>query len=134
MAEEKQLHPSVKKFKEFVANNPHLVREVREGQATWQQLYEEWYLLGVDDPRWNRQETGEKQVAEVSEGGKGDWMHHVVELAKKVEPGQIQTHLNNLSQALGAIQGVISQFQKTPSQPPPPQEERAPFPFPFRKD
>ncbi|OCA85566.1 hypothetical protein A8F94_11810 [Bacillus sp. FJAT-27225] len=133
MAHVKKLHPSVIKFKEFVAENPHLVREVRNGTTTWQQLYEEWYLLGEEDPRWN--ETGEiKKETSEEDPSKKDWLGQVAELAKKVEPGQIQSHLNNLSQALGAIQGLISQFQQQPAQQAPPPEPVVQHPFPFRKD
>ena len=49
---EKKLHPSVLQFKEFVKNNPKIIQEVRKGKATWQELYEDWYLLGEDDSRW----------------------------------------------------------------------------------
>lgn len=48
----KKLHPSVVNFKEFVSNNPKLILEVRKGEATWQELYEDWYLLGEEDSRW----------------------------------------------------------------------------------
>ena len=29
-----------------------MVHEVRSGNKTWQQFYEEWYLLGEEDPIW----------------------------------------------------------------------------------
>lgn len=46
------LHPSVQQFKEFVNHHPKMVHDVRSGQKTWQQFYEEWYLLGEEDPIW----------------------------------------------------------------------------------
>ena len=39
------LHPSVQQFKEFVNHHPKMVHEVRSGHKTWQQFYEEWYLV-----------------------------------------------------------------------------------------
>ena len=48
----KKLHPSVQQFKEFVNHHPKMVHEVRSGHKTWQQFYEEWYLLGEEDPIW----------------------------------------------------------------------------------
>ena len=39
------LHPSVQQFKEFVNHHPKMVHEVRSGNKTWQQFYEEWYLV-----------------------------------------------------------------------------------------
>lgn len=46
------LHPSIQQFKEFVNHHPKMVHEVRSGHKTWQQFYEEWYLLGEEDPIW----------------------------------------------------------------------------------
>ncbi|WP_316568403.1 YlbD family protein [Neobacillus sp. YIM B06451] len=131
-----KLHPSVSRFKEFVTNNPHIVKEVREGKATWQQLYEEWYLLGEEDPRWNGQsETGKTDAAEVKEdGGKSDLMKNLLNMAKKMDAAQLQGHLYNLSQALGAIQGLIGQFQSNPPPQEPQRETIPPQPFPYRKD
>ena len=39
----KNLHPSVQKFKGFVKDHPELIQEVRKGNTTWQELYEDWY-------------------------------------------------------------------------------------------
>ena len=51
---QKNLHPSVIKFKEFVKNNPALIKEVRNGNSTWQEMYEDWFLLGEEDNRWEK--------------------------------------------------------------------------------
>lgn len=133
----KKLHPSVQKFKEFVKNNPRLIQEVRNGNATWQELYEDWYLLGEDDKRWEH--LGVKTNSEtekVKDNEKVDWMSNVVGTIKKMDANQVQHHINNLSQAIGAIQGVLSSFQggnagsAAPAKPP----EGPKNPFSFRKD
>nr|WP_263328136.1 YlbD family protein [Neobacillus sp. Marseille-Q6967] len=133
---QKNLHPSVVKFKEFVKNNPQLIREVRNGKSTWQDLYEDWYLLGEDDKRWKS--AGVKSTntskADTEADKKGDWMSTILGTVQKMDPDQIQHYINNLSQALGAIQGVISQFQgnKQPNQIKTQNEPK--HPFSFRKD
>lgn len=106
----KKLHPSVEKFKEFVKQNPQIIREVRLGNATWQDLYEDWYLLGEDDSRWDsfKENKGEKRT---SEEKKSDWMGNIMGTLKHMDANQMQGYINNLSQALSAVQGVISQFQ-----------------------
>lgn len=108
---QKKLHPSVLKFKEFVKNNPKVIQEVRKGNATWQELYEDWYLLGDDDKRWETLGSETSSKTEKSAETKGDWLNNITGMIKKMDPNQVQHHMNNLSQALGAIQGVISQFQ-----------------------
>jgi hypothetical protein len=129
----KKLHPSVAQFKEFVKSRPHIIKEVRDGKSTWQDLYEDWYLLGEEDARWGEAAPG----AEVKEEEKkSDWMSTVMGTVKKMDPSQVQGYINNLSQALSAVQGVISQFQ-TGSQTPGPQspvKAKPPNPFSFRKD
>ncbi|MFK9092301.1 YlbD family protein [Bacillus salipaludis] len=132
---QKELHPSVLKFKEFVKNNPHVIKEVRNGKATWQELFEDWYLLGEEDKRWEAIGTENGSAPEKTNESKGDWMSNIAGMVKKIDPNQMQNHINNLSQALGAIQGVISQFQggnvAAGSVKP---QEGPKNPFAFRKD
>ncbi|MEH7177300.1 YlbD family protein [Neobacillus vireti] len=130
---QKNLHPSVIQFKEFVKNNPSVIKEVRNGNATWQELYEDWYLLGEEDNRWET--IGAKKVtsSESKEEKKGDWVSTILGSVQKMDPNQIQHYINNLSEALGAIQGVISQFQGNQPQQKTPKIEQK-HPFSFRKD
>ena len=37
---------SMEEFKAFLKKHPSLVYEVRRGIYTWQEVYEDWYLLG----------------------------------------------------------------------------------------
>ncbi|WP_019152914.1 YlbD family protein [Robertmurraya massiliosenegalensis] len=129
--EKKQLHPSVQRFKEFVKEHPEMVMEVRKGKATWQELFEEWYLLGEEDSRWN-----ETKGTKEKEQDKKEWIPQIMNAVKNVDPNQLQGHITNLSQALGAIQGIILQFQggkqgQTTSNN---TTNQAPNPFQFRKD
>jgi hypothetical protein len=130
---QKELHPSVIEFKEFVKNNPALIKEVRNGNSTWQELYEDWYLLGEEDNRWETIGVKTSPSAEKEEDKKNDWISTILGTVQKMDPNQIQHYVNNLSQALGAIQGVISQFQGSqPKQTPLKVEPK--HPFSFRKD
>lgn len=134
---QKKLHPSVLQFKEFVKNNPKIIREVRNGKATWQELYEDWYLLGEEDERWGSIGVEAKEEQKEDNESKSDWMSNIMGMVKKMDPNQMQNHINNLSQALGAIQGVISQFQGGNTNAPH-GSNKAPegpkHPFSFRKD
>jgi len=134
---QKKLHPSVLQFKEFVKNHPKLVQEVRKGKATWQELYEEWYLLGEEDPRWESIGEEEPGVQKEKNGeAKSDLLSSIMGVMRKMDANQVQYHLNNLSQAIGAIQGLLSQFQG--SNQPQQFQQREPQgpanPFSFRKD
>lgn len=133
---QKKLHPSVLQFKEFVKNNPKIIQEVRKGKVTWQELYEDWYLLGEEDSRWETIGTvKESSDNDSNTESKGDWMSNIIGMVKNMDPNQMQNYINNLNQALGAIQSVISQFQGTnaPSGSGKPSEGPK-HPFLFRKD
>ncbi|MCL6571620.1 MAG: YlbD family protein [Bacillus sp. (in: Bacteria)] len=132
---QKKLDPSVLKFKEFVKNNPKIIKEVRNGQATWQELYEDWYLLGEEDTRWETIGIKNGSESEKNTDSKDDLMSTIMGMVKKMDPDQIQNHITNLSQALGAVQGVISQFQGSNAASSPVKLTEEPkHPFLFRKD
>lgn len=134
---QKKLHPSVLQFKEFVKNNPKIIKEVRSGKATWQELYEDWYLLGEEDKRWESVGAEKESESKTEHESKSDWVSSFMGMVKKMDPNQMQSHINNLSQALGAIQGVISQFQggNVNSVSGPVKTQEGPkHPFVFRKD
>lgn len=130
----KRLHPSVQKFKEFVKEHPKMVLEVRSGNATWQDLYEEWYLLGEEDSRWD--EYKEYSEEEHPKEEKKEWFPHIFGAIKNMDPEQLQGHIYSLSQALGAVQGLLSQFQAGNSSKPTAnnQANQPQHPFHFRKD
>lgn len=138
----KKIHPSVEKFKAFVKDKPELIKAVRTGKHTWQELYEDWYLLGEEDTIWDAYQSGEGKHqkpddAQEKPGEKqADWMTSVMGSLKNMDVNQMQGYIHNMSQALAAIQGVIGSFQGggqgappkgTASKPPP-------NPFSFRKD
>ncbi|WP_420912370.1 YlbD family protein [Mesobacillus campisalis] len=130
----KELHPSVKKFKEFVKGNPKIIQEVRDGKATWQELYEEWYLLGEEDERWDPYREGERVKEGKAAGEKeGDWMSKMITAFKGMDPDQIQGQIYNISQAIAAVQGVLAQFTGGQASSGP-GKEGSRHPFEFRKD
>jgi len=132
---EKELHPSIKQFKEFVRQNPKLIQQVRNGDTTWQELFEEWYLLGEEDTKWDpyRAENQEKQTTK-EETNTGDWVSRMMTIVKNMDPEQLQGQITHLSQAIAAVQGVLSQFQGNQSGNTPKGNEGPGHPFSFRKD
>ncbi|MFS0645062.1 spore coat protein YlbD [Siminovitchia sp. 179-K 8D1 HS] len=130
----KKLHPSVEQFKQFVREHPNLVKLVRAEENTWQELYEEWYLLGEDDPKWEKYKKGNTAETNENKDDVKKWVHQFSGLLKKMDVNQMQYHIDNLSQAIGAIQGLLSQFQGSSQQQSNPVQEAPRNPFAFRKD
>jgi hypothetical protein len=129
----KVLHPSIESFKVFVKNNPRVMEEVRGGKLTLQDLYEEWFLLGEEDTRWDDYRSEKKTVGNSKEANT-DWMKTVLGSLKNMDPNQMQHYLGHLSQAIGSIQGVLSQFQNGSAQNHNSSQEKSNNPFLFRKD
>ncbi|WP_057915074.1 YlbD family protein [Peribacillus muralis] len=140
----KKKRPSVDGFREFVKEHPYLVNEVRNKQATWQELFEEWYLLGEDHPRWQVQGSmndslvnTESPSQPAEKGESTELIGSIMSAVKNMDMGQIQQYITNANQAIGAIQGVLSAFQgnkPSDSSPPSKEKEQRSNPFLFTKD
>lgn len=134
MEKKKTLHPSVRQFKEFVKRHPQILDEVRKGNATLQELFEEWYLLGEDDSRWDKyRNDGRANVAKTNDK---DFLASLLQVFKNIDANQLQTYIATLSEALGALQNLISQFQSGPGGSPSgnKRHDKTNGPFQFRKD
>lgn len=129
----KKLHPSVEKFKQFVKENPALIKEVKSGNSTLQELYEDWYLLGENDSKWDPYRSTEKKESTTQEKS-SDWMTNIMDSLKKMDPNQMQGYINNLSKTLASIQGVLAQFQSNSPVSPSSGGEKIKNPFVFNKD
>lgn len=134
----KQLHPSVQKFKQFVKEHPGIIREVREGKATWQELFEEWYLLGEDDPRFlpYKKEQPETKTKESATSPSGQNLFNtIVQTLKNMDMNQLQTYVTQLHDALGSARNLLNQLQgENDASQGRNETERRPNPFSFRKD
>jgi hypothetical protein len=133
----KELHPSVQQFKEFVKKHPKMVSEVRKGHANWQELYEEWYLLGEEDSRWDdfKEASNMNDTTPPKKEGNKEWFPQILGAIKNMDSNQLQGQITHVSQALGAIQGLISQFNGGKTSPTKQNQTNQPqHPFQFRKD
>jgi hypothetical protein len=133
----KKLNPSVEKFKSFVKEHPGLIQDVRRGDHTWQELFEDWYLLGDEDPRWHTYQSGKTENSEENKKSEKGWMNQIGNVLQKMDADQMQNHINSLSQAIAAVQGVLAQFQGSSNSGASNAQDVTPevkSPFSFRKD
>lgn len=130
----KELHPSIQEFKGFVKKHPKLVQEVRAGRKTWQELYEDWYLLGEEDDQWNQyKEQNEKMQETSSNDSTSDFITKAFSTIKNVKIENVQEHISNIGTAISTIQSVIHQFQ-TSKKNNNSDSHHHHHPFAFRKD
>ncbi|MCE7794728.1 YlbD family protein [Salipaludibacillus sp. CUR1] len=131
------LHPDVKKFKTFVRENPHVLRDVKSGDKKLQDLFEEWMLFGEEDEIWstykNKEDSEKEKDSDNPEGNSSESEMDVLNMLKKMNLNDIQHHLSQFSTVVGSIQELISQFkqQQNPSPPSGPDNHS---PFSFRED
>ncbi|KAA0548056.1 cytosolic protein [Bacillus sp. BGMRC 2118] len=125
---QKTVHPSIQKFKEFVKRHPKLANDVKSKKKTWQELFEDWYLLGEDDPIWNQY----KDVQEKKEStGKTDFMSTILTAVKGIDLAQVEQHMSSVGDALSTIHQIISQFKGSDESNKPKQSNH---PFFYSKD
>ncbi|HZG61212.1 MAG TPA: YlbD family protein [Anoxybacillus sp.] len=127
----KNLHPSVEQFKQFVKRHPKMIKEVRRGNKTWKEFYEDWYLFGEEDEIWERYKEAKKAETSTSES----FMSKIVSSLKNMDVNNLEKHIASFQEAISAIQNVIGQFQSgnpNPNHSHPNSQNH--HPFSFRKD
>ncbi|MDG5788319.1 spore coat protein YlbD [Evansella sp. AB-P1] len=152
----KSLHPDVKKFKAFVKNNPHVLKGVKDGDKTLQDLFEEWLLFGEEDDIWEtyrneeveeeaeeeaEEETNEDDQEEKDKSSKDKKSNlsyqDMLAMLKKLNFNDLQQHLSQFSGVLVSVQELLSQFKQNDDQTPPSnnnEQQQSNTPFSFYDD
>ncbi len=95
-------------FREFVKTHPLVRDDVKSGKRTWQQIYEDWYIMGSGDDIWgsykakSQAPSGESKKLEdllTSENLKNIWGY-----VKKINPDSISKTLNTIQKVLQITQ------------------------------
>ncbi|USK35571.1 YlbD family protein [Bacillus sp. F19] len=129
---EKKEHPSIGEFKEFVKKHPKLITEVRKGEKKWQELFEDWYLLGENDVSWKKYRE-ESDESESTAEKKSDFMSRMMTAVKSMDANQMNQHLYNMNNTISSIQKLFSTFGLTKGTSS--SKSNTPnHPFSFRKD
>ncbi|WP_077622133.1 YlbD family protein [Sediminibacillus massiliensis] len=115
----KDVHPTVKEFKEFVKRHPLLIKEVKENHGNWQDYYEKWVLLGEEDDTWNRYRTdatSDSQAGKTDKETKKDKQQELtgqfMKMIENVDLNKVQHHIHQLNGAISNIQTLVGQFQE----------------------
>lgn len=103
-------------FKNFVKNNPYLVKYVTNNKMTWQKFYEIYDLYGEDDNIWN---DFKKNDTSTSSSNIGNAFKEIINLVKGIDLNSVQKALNSLDKAIDAFKGFnnnenINLYQERP--------------------
>lgn len=89
-------------FKEFVKKHPLLRQKVINGEKTWQQLYEDYVILGS-----SAFEEGEKEEpVKKNSVGTEDLIKTVMGYVKKIDPDQITKTVTSIQKVIELIGGL----------------------------
>lgn len=94
-------------FKEFVKRHPLLKGMVSSKQKTWQELYEDYCILGEDafqEPE-TKEETKEEKK-ETKSGSTEDIIKQLFGYVKKIDPDQVTKTVTSIQKVLELFGGL----------------------------
>ena len=107
----------IEEFKEFVKMHPEIKILINSKQKTWQNLFEEWTLLG-SETTWNnykgegdvniKNSSTSKTTIPVSKemAQLGDMLKACVGYVKKINPDNIAKTVNNVQKLMALVAGI----------------------------
>ncbi|WP_188454507.1 YlbD family protein [Virgibacillus oceani] len=113
---EDNLHPTVREFKAFLQEHPKLIEEVRKSGQSWQGHYEQWVLLGEDDPMWNSYKDDSNNKDETKKKGtdkQSEIVGQLLKLTENIDLNKVQKQAQQLSSTLSTVQEMLGQFKDT---------------------
>ena len=87
-------------FKNFAKNHPELIGSIKNGEASWQKLYEIYDIYGEDDRAWK---TYFNQTTTSSSS-----LGSITNIVKNIDMDSVQKHINTAQKALGLVQELTS--------------------------
>lgn len=89
-------------FKEFVKKHPLLRQKVINGEKTWQQLYEDYVILGSSA----FEEEEKEEPVKKNNVGTEDLIKTVMGYVKKIDPDQITKTVTSIQKVIELIGGL----------------------------
>ena len=98
-------------FKEFVKNNPKLIKFVKNNDMTWQKFYEMYDLYGESEEAWKEYIINEEPKEEIVNTGvkssvAGLTLSEVVNWFKNVDLDGLQEGIGSVQRVLGVMQDL----------------------------
>ncbi len=95
-------------FKLFASKHPELVRYIKNGETSWQKLYEIYDIYGEDTNAW-KDYIGQ----ETSKESNNYNIKNFTDKLKNIDFNSIQEHINTAQKALGIVQELTSKGAAT---------------------
>ena len=86
-------------FKEFVRNNPKLIKYVKSGEKTWQNFYEIFSLYGTQEEAWSEYLSTSNSKSESVD---------LMSFIKSIDLDSIQNGVSSIQRVLGVVQDLTN--------------------------
>lgn len=88
-------------FKEFVKQNPNLLKYVNNGEMTWQKFYEMYDIYGTNNEVWNKYLSITTAASATSTFDLINWF-------KNINVDSLQENINSIRRVIGVLQDLGS--------------------------
>lgn len=109
-------------FKEFVRQNPKLLKFVKSGEMTWQKFYEIYDMFGQEEDAWKDYLT--VGVGSSATTASAFSFNDMIDWLKNINFDSVQTGIGNLQRVIGMVQDFTNKETKET-----PKEEYKPRPL-----
>ena len=101
----------MEEFRKFVSEHPTVRNEVLNGKKSWQQIYEDWVILGESDEMWKPYKKDTENTTSSNSNPKkiedllsSDNLKTIVGYLKKINPDSLSKTLNTVQKVLQITQ------------------------------
>lgn len=95
-------------FRIFINRYPKIKEEVTSGTTTWQKVYENWVILGENDPIWQKYQANTVQSQQsnntIEDLLSQTSIKNIINYVKKIDPDSISKTLNTIQKVLQITQ------------------------------
>ena len=98
-------------FKLFASKHPELVKYIKSGETTWQNLYEIYDIYGEKETAWSDYINTNNTINNTTTTSKKSSDYNIKSLTdklKNIDFNSIQEHINTAQKALGIVQELTS--------------------------
>lgn len=101
----------VHQFKQFLSEHPRLVEEIRQKKRTLQEVFEEYILLGEEDPSWELyKKTKPDRKKEKNDTSSSSKL--LASILSNINLDNIDKHMEQADKIIGGVIQMIEQYQK----------------------
>ena len=96
------------KFKDFVKENPRLLKFVKSGEMSWQKFYKMYDMYGDKEEVWQdylkEQPTNNRTASTIESAGMAGSIGEIMNFIKNIDLDSVQNGVNSLQRVLGVLQ------------------------------